>query len=74
VFQPLVIFGRVPLFFYLLHLFLYAAMGWLLTPQGSSLATMLPLWFLGLLFMYLPCLWYGRFKMSRPVGSIWRFF
>ena len=74
VFQPLVIFGRVPLFFYLLHLFLYAAMGWLLTPQGSSLPTMLLLWFLGLLLMYLPCLWYGRFKTSRPVGSLWRFF
>lgn len=73
VFQPLLVFGRVPLFFYLAHLFLYAGLGLLLTPQGSNWPTMLLCWLLGLLILYPLCLWYGRFKRQRPTGSIWRF-
>jgi uncharacterized membrane protein len=73
-FQPLLVFGRVPLFFYLTHLFLYAGLGLWLTPGGTRIATMYPLWLLGLLILYPLCLWYGRFKHRQPANSIVRFF
>jgi uncharacterized membrane protein len=72
-FQPLAVFGRVPLFFYLTHLFLYAGLGLLLTPGGTRIATMYPLWLLGLLILYPLCLWYGRLKHRQPANSILRF-
>ncbi|NHZ72769.1 MAG: DUF1624 domain-containing protein [Aquificales bacterium] len=72
--QPLLVYGRVPLFFYITHLFLYAALGNLLTPDGTSLLVMYGYWLLGLLILYPLCLGYGRFKQSRPANSIWRFF
>jgi uncharacterized membrane protein len=72
--QPLVVFGRVPLFFYLAHLFLYAGLGRWLTPGGTSIPQMVPYWLLGLLNLYPPCLWYGRLKHRQPASSILRFF
>ena len=71
--QPLAVFGRVPLFFYLLHLFLYAALGIWFIPEGTSLPVMYPYWLVGLLLLYPMCLGYGRFKGRQPVNSIWRF-
>jgi uncharacterized membrane protein len=72
--RPLIVFGQAPLFFYVLHLFLYTALGRLLTPQGTSIPAMYPYWLLGLAILYPLCLWYGRFKARQPVGSIWRLF
>ncbi len=74
VLQPLVVLGRVPLFFYVIHLFLYAGLGRLLTPQGSSLPGMVLFWLLGLMVLYPLCFWYGRFKHRQAAGSLWRFF
>jgi uncharacterized membrane protein len=71
--HPLVVFGRVPLFFYLMHLFLYLALGHLLTPLGTGVLQMIPYWLLGLLILYPLCLWYGRLKNHRPANSILRF-
>ena len=66
---PLVVFGRVPLFFYVTHLFLYAAMGHLLTPRDTTIAGMYPCWLLGLVRLYPMCLWYGHLKSRQPPGS-----
>jgi hypothetical protein len=72
--HPLVVFGRVPLFFYLTHLFLYAGLGRWLAPAGMSIARMYPYWLLGLLILYLPCRAYGALKHRRPSHSILRYF
>jgi uncharacterized membrane protein len=72
--QPLVVFGRAPLFFYVVHLFLYAALGYLLIPSGTSTVVMLIFWLLGLLLLYPFCRWYGEFRRSRPLNSAWRYF
>ena len=65
------VFGSSPLFFYIAHLYLYAFMGWAF-PHGMGLTHMVPLWFAGILILYPLCLWYGRFKQSRPADSMWR--
>jgi uncharacterized membrane protein len=72
--QPLAVFGRVPLFFYLAHLFLYAGLGLWLAPGGTSIPQMVPYWLLGLLILYPLCLWYGRLKHRQPASSILRLF
>jgi uncharacterized membrane protein len=69
--RALVVFGRSPLFFYITHLYIYALMGWAF-PYGMGLPQMLPFWFAGLLILYPLSLWYGRFKQTRPAGSLWR--
>ncbi|MEJ2267205.1 MAG: OpgC domain-containing protein [Anaerolineales bacterium] len=70
VMQPLAVFGQVPLFFYVLHLFLYAALGYWLTPGGTSILAMYPLWLLGLLILFPLCLWYRQFKHRQPLRSV----
>ena len=72
-FQPLIVFGRTPLFFYLTHLFLYVGLGLWLTPGGTSIPKMYPYWLLGLLILYPLCLWYGQLKHRQPANSILRF-
>jgi uncharacterized membrane protein len=71
-FHPLLVFGRTPLFFYLLHLWLFALLGLLFT-HGSSLVAMYLVWLLGLSLLYPLCFQYARFKSCMPVASLWRF-
>ena len=71
--QPLAVFGRAPLFFYVLHLFLYAGIGYALAPDGTSIPVMYPFWLLGLLILFPLCLWYGRFKHRQPANSVLHF-
>jgi uncharacterized membrane protein len=69
----LAVFGRSPLLFYIIHLFLYAALGYLFTPHGTSIPAMYPYWLLGLAILFPLCWWYGRFKLRQPANSLWRF-
>jgi uncharacterized membrane protein len=71
--QALIVFGKVPMFFYILHLFLYLSLGRWLTPDGTSIPAMYPYWILGLLFLFPLCLWFGRFKHRQSAKSVLRF-
>jgi len=71
--RPLAVFGRAPLFFYVVHLFLYAGLGLWLTPAGTSIAGMYPYWLAGLLLLFPLTGWYGRWKHRQPANSILRF-
>jgi hypothetical protein len=49
-------------------------MGRTFFPDGTGIPAMYPYWFLGLVILYSFCLAYGRFKETRSLNSIWRFF
>jgi uncharacterized membrane protein len=65
--NPLHVFGRTPLFFYIIHVHLLAATAWLLNLHlafgliGTYLATLIVL-----LVLYPLCRWYDRIKQARP--------
>jgi uncharacterized membrane protein len=73
--KPVLVFGRSSLFFYILHLYLFAIIGLFFAAQGGSgLAVMYPIWLIALGLLYPACLYYGRFKTKQPLHSLWRFF
>jgi uncharacterized membrane protein len=73
--NPLLVFGRSALFFYILHLYIFACMGLVFAGRGgTSLSVMYGFWLAGLILLYPLCLWYGNFKRKKPLDSIWRFF
>jgi uncharacterized membrane protein len=71
--KPLAVFGQVPMFFYILHLYLYGRLGAWFEPAGTSIAAMYPYWLLGLLALFPLCRWYGDFKRRQPSRSLFRF-
>jgi len=72
-FFPLVVYGQVPLFFYIVHLILYAVLGLWLTPEGTSILGIYPYWLLGLLILFPVCLLYRKLKQRPPVNLVLRY-
>jgi uncharacterized membrane protein len=72
--RPLVWLGQAPLFFYIAHLFLYAAIGNGLVPEGTSLEVMYLWWLAGVVVLLPLTYWFGRFKRSQSPDSIIRLF
>ncbi len=69
--RPLLILGRTPLFFYLVHLYLYAFMGKALGPEKLSVSSMYIFWFIGVLIMLLLCVFYDkiRYKLTHQFAG-----
>lgn len=68
-------FGRVPLFFYLLHFYLIHALALLLGQprpdnQGYSLPTIYLVWIGVVLALWPLCRWYGTVKRKHPGGFL----
>ena len=70
--NPLLVFGRTALFFYVVHLWIYAILG-LFLRAGCGLGTMYLFWLIGLFILYPLCRYYNRFKSAKPAESVWRF-
>lgn len=70
--QPLLVFGRSPLLFYIAHLYLYGLIGLAIAPAGMPIARMYPFWLAGLVVLYFVCVWYDRFKRRQSLDSPWR--
>jgi uncharacterized membrane protein len=65
--NPLQVFGRAPLFFYIIHVHLLAAAAWVLNLQRSGSLIMSYLAAVVVLLLLYPlCRWYGRIKRGRP--------
>ncbi len=70
-FHPLLIFGRNPLFFYIVHHFVYIIMmfaGF----NSLTLPKMLPMWLLGVIICYPLCRRFETFKRGKEPGSVWK--
>jgi len=71
--HPLLTFGTTALFFYTVHLYVYALSGFAF-PAGAGLASTYLVWLVGLALLYPLCTWYGDFKRRTAPDSAWRLF
>ncbi|MEL6341709.1 MAG: heparan-alpha-glucosaminide N-acetyltransferase domain-containing protein [Myxococcota bacterium] len=67
---PIGTFGRTALFFYLIHLFVFAALSIPFRPDGTGVVGMLPLWILGLAILFPLCRWFDGVK-RRAAPEAW---
>jgi uncharacterized membrane protein len=67
------VYGRVPFFFYLAHLWAFGAISWGFR-SGASWPVMYLVWPAVVAALYPACMAYARFKFSRPASSRWRMF
>jgi uncharacterized membrane protein len=67
------VYGRVPFFFYLAHLYAFGALSWAFS-SGTSWPVMYGVWALTMIALYPACKAYARFKFAKPATSMWRMF
>jgi uncharacterized membrane protein len=71
---PIEVFGRVPLFFYVLHLYLIHFSRWLvslfISTDGWSLPVVYAVWLAIVIALYWPCRLYANFKARHPDSKI----
>ena len=72
--SPLVVFGQTPLFFYLAHFYLLMALAFAFFREAASLEMAYLVWAAVVAALYPACVWYRKFKMSKPPESLWRLF
>jgi uncharacterized membrane protein len=70
--SPLIVFGQTPLFFYLVHFYVFALCGVAVFREATSLQGAYVVWAVVLAALYPACAWYRRFKFSKGPGSLWR--
>lgn len=70
----LVVYGRAPLFFYLVHFVVLFVVARAFFPEAAPIGMVYVVWPLLLGVMYPLCRWYGNFKLQRPADSLWRIF
>jgi hypothetical protein len=59
--RAVAVYGQVPLFFYLVHIYLYGAYPFTThTLAGYGLGTTFVVWIVGLAVLWPVCTWYGR--------------
>jgi len=69
--RPVVVLGQAALYFFLVHWFIYGAMGLVWSEPGGLPKTYLA-WATGLILLYPVCKTYEAFKHSMPANSVWR--
>jgi uncharacterized membrane protein len=68
---PLMVFGRVPLFFYLIHVHLLTAAAHLLhLHRAAGLPATFAATLAALGVLYPLCRWYGHLKQAHPHGPL----
>jgi len=69
--QPLIVLGQAALYFFIVHWFIYGALGVGFVTPGGLPQTYL-VWAVGLVALYPICKAYESFKHHTPVSSVWR--
>lgn len=68
---PVKVFGQTAMFYYIVHLYLYAFIG-AAFPSGCSIELMYLIWLIGLVVLYFICQQFLLFKQKKAADSLWR--
>jgi len=68
------VFGRVPCFFYVVHIAIYTLAGTFTLYYEITYPLLYLSWLLSLVLLYPLCVWFGKLKTKAPAESIIRFF